>query len=258
MDKEKFLKSSLLEKYAMGTASDMERSMVDQALGLFPDLKEELAQLELVLEGAARDNAVTPPKSIKADILKRINDHDRNSTEKIVNQRPTQSQKSRMSWMSMAVSFCLGSMLAALIGWSSYRTLQYKLLTTQEELAVIKENCNGQNQLFAFISDPSTTKVLLNNEKGHQSVGYWNDQMKNAHFQALSLPRISSDESYQIWADVDGVMLSVGVLDAVTYEHGDYIELAYLENAESLNVTIEPKGGSEHPNVDRLVFSASI
>ena len=41
-------------------------------------------------------------------------------------------------------------------------------------------------------------------------------------------------------------------------EKSDWLDIKFLPNAESLNITIEPEGGSEHPTVSRLVASANI
>ncbi len=59
-----------------------------------------------------------------------------------------------------------------------------------------------------------------------------------------------------MWADVDGKMINLGILKKD--ETNMPIDWKYLANAESLNVTIEPDGGSDHPTVADLVASISI
>ena len=71
----------------------------------------------------------------------------------------------------------------------------------------------------------------------------------------MNLPALTDDEDYQLWADIDGEMVSVGILKAP--KNGPR-ELNFLKNAESLNITIEPKGGSNHPNVARLVSTEKV
>jgi anti-sigma-K factor RskA len=69
------------------------------------------------------------------------------------------------------------------------------------------------------------------------------------------LPELPEGQCYQMWADVDGEMLSLGVLPADTT---GLIAWNFLADAESLNVTIEPEGGSDHPDVSKLVANVGI
>ncbi len=52
-----------------------------------------------------------------------------------------------------------------------------------------------------------------------------------------------------MWADVDGEMISMGLLPT----DKELIALTYIDKAASLNITIEPKGGNDHPTVERLI-----
>jgi anti-sigma-K factor RskA len=44
-------------------------------------------------------------------------------------------------------------------------------------------------------------------------------------------------------------MINMGTLNT----DNELVPLKYIENAESLNITIEPAGGSDHPTVEELV-----
>ena len=63
------------------------------------------------------------------------------------------------------------------------------------------------------------------------------------------LDPLDTEHTYQMWADVDGEMINMGLVPA----EQDYIPLRYIDKAESLNITIEPAGGSEHPTVEQLI-----
>jgi len=73
----------------------------------------------------------------------------------------------------------------------------------------------------------------------------------------IELPGIQSDQTYQLWADVDGDMLSLGTFDAALAII-DAIPMDYLDRATSLNITVEPKGGSKHPTVSTLTANILI
>lgn len=60
---------------------------------------------------------------------------------------------------------------------------------------------------------------------------------------------LNAEHDYQMWADVEGEMINMGLID----NKKDLLAMNYIENAESLNITIEPLGGSEHPDVSRSI-----
>ena len=85
-------------------------------------------------------------------------------------------------------------------------------------------------------------------------VALWNDEIGSGHAIMKNVPNAPTAHCYQLWADVNGKMVSLGILK--TGE--EWMELKYLENAESLNVTIEKEGGSQHPTVTRLIANSAI
>ncbi len=76
-----------------------------------------------------------------------------------------------------------------------------------------------------------------------------NHKDKSVWVNPQSLPPLSEEETYQMWADVDGEMINMGLLPT----DKELIALTYIDRAASLNITIEPKGGNDHPTVERLI-----
>ncbi len=76
-----------------------------------------------------------------------------------------------------------------------------------------------------------------------------NHNDKSVFINTKQLPEIDKDHDYQMWADVDGEMIDMGVIN----KGQSLMAMNYIENAESLNITIEPAGGNDHPTVERLI-----
>ena len=76
-----------------------------------------------------------------------------------------------------------------------------------------------------------------------------NHNDKSVFINTKQLPEIDKDHDYQMWADVDGEMIDMGVIT----KGQSLMAMNYIENAESLNITIEPAGGNDHPTVERLI-----
>ena len=80
-------------------------------------------------------------------------------------------------------------------------------------------------------------------------LSYVNHTTKSVVVNTQRLPKLNNDEDYQMWADVEGEMINMGVIS----KSSQLLAMNYIDHAESLNITIEPSGGSEHPTVSRLV-----
>ena len=72
MTKEEFISSGLLELYAMGISSPEETQTVKQHLQQFPELKEELKEIEISLENYALSNSTTPAPSVKEKLFNQL------------------------------------------------------------------------------------------------------------------------------------------------------------------------------------------
>ena len=80
-------------------------------------------------------------------------------------------------------------------------------------------------------------------------ISYVNDIERSVLVNTSYLPELDEAHDYQMWADVEGEMINMGVIDVTT----PMLAMNYIDHSESLNITIEPAGGSEHPTVSRLI-----
>ena len=166
----------------------------------------------------------------------------------------------------------IAASLVLLLGFTSYRLytsmsdLENKITQVESEvknsemknkaLEQEMQNLIGEYDLvvedLALLNNPETDKLLL---KGNLSmpnalaVSYVNHREKKVVINAKGLPELSQDEDYQLWADVEGEMIDMGIVPSGK----SLIAMTYIEDAESYNITIEPSGGSDHPTVERLI-----
>ena len=104
-----------------------------------------------------------------------------------------------------------------------------------------------------ILNNSATEKyVLRGNTKARklETVAYVNMLEKKSYVHVVALPELPDDQVYQMWAGVDGHMVPLDILK-ITKEN--LVEIPYEERMASLNITIEPKGGSEEATVDNLV-----
>jgi anti-sigma-K factor RskA len=109
-----------------------------------------------------------------------------------------------------------------------------------------------------LIEDRKTQPVYLKGSAlapAAQAIVYWNPQSKLAYLNPYALPTPPQGKQYQIWADVDGKMISLGLIDPKVV---DFQKINHIDRAVSLNITIEPLGGSKSPNVAQLLANGLI
>lgn len=258
MNKEQFLNTGLLEQYALGLTDAEESRIVEQHLKAFPELKDELRSMQSALEQYARQYAIPPPSGLKNKILQDLEE----TPDPNFDTQKNRSLSNSVPWSKLLSYVALIALTAGYL-YKSHQINLAKQEIRQKQTAIA--SCNERNErlevsqaIYAFISDTHTQPVLLKGtavSPESEAVVYWNEDKQAAYFFASALPEPPSDKQYQIWADVEGEMISVGLLD---YQTKDLQQINYIANAESLNITLEPKGGSDHPNVAQLYVNSPL
>lgn len=256
MKKNEVIEQGLIEQYVLGELSDPQRGELESLLNQDHELSEYLAQVEQGLEKLAMENAIAPPAIVKTNLLSEIS-NGISEKEKIV-QLP-QSGK-LFNWpAAIAASISLILMISTFLFYNNWKESQIEVLSLQNDLSraqlnLLKANVNAQkvNTWYQAINDPKADKLLLKgNELSPESVAvtYINHDKQAVIVNAKGLSKLADDQTYQMWADVEGVMVNMGIIPA----GAEMIALKYIDHAESVNLTIEPAGGSDHPTVEKLI-----
>ena len=122
----------------------------------------------------------------------------------------------------------------------------------QDRLSNLEQTFEVTSQRYQSINNRNVIPLLLKGNRifpESRAVAYVNHTAKSVMVNSQGLPPLEKDKTYQMWADVDGVMINMGLLPADT----DLIPLKYIDRAESFNITIEPAGGNDHPTVENLI-----
>ena len=248
------IEEGMLERYLLGELKSAEVHEVEAALASDPETRALFAQLEASLEQIAMENAVIPPVEIKEKLKEKIDLQATRGVHKI-------EQKSGYQPGRLLVAASLAALFALSSYWfySQWREADTRLEDLTEETSALREQLfqlENQYEATAFryqtISAPGSIPLLLvGNEKAPVSsaIAYVNHQERTVVVNATGLQPLTEGRTYQMWADVKGEMINMGLLP---YEE-DYIPVRYIDKAESLNITIEPEGGSLHPTVENLI-----
>ena len=255
------LNSDLLERYVLGEVTPKEKMEVDLLCVEHRQIREALVQIEKTLEATAKDNAITPPLGTKECIIKNINSGNSPVQNVKSDAAPKVNNAANLRSIAKYAAVAIAGCFLAWLGMqSALNSANTKIENQEKELLALHESCDQLGEQYAFVNHTNTIPVLLNNSNQDvpaQVVIYWNDRLQQSMMRVVELPAIEENQTFQLWADVDNHMLSLGTFDAAN-AITDALAMSYMENATSLNITIEPKGGSKQPTLATLTASELI
>ncbi|MBT8289114.1 MAG: anti-sigma factor [Bacteroidia bacterium] len=246
-----FLSSGLLEKYLIGDTSKAEAFKVEQYINRFEEVRSEYELLQDQLELTARAQAMPSPDILK-DVMEGLNDH---QVIHLIGGRRFPK------WITVAA--CIAALLFAGTSYVFYN--QNRLLadendTIADEIFDLRGDIDQNNMMLDNVmrqlmklNNPETQKyVLRGNERAKdlKTVAYINPIEKSSLIDVVSLPDLSEEQCYQMWAQMQDRMINLGILDET---NRNLKPIPYIENALSLTITIEQKGGVESSSMENTV-----
>ncbi|MEZ4796025.1 MAG: anti-sigma factor [Flavobacteriaceae bacterium] len=248
-----FLNSGLLDKYVIGATTEIESKHVESYIKDYPEIEEEYHLLQEQLEFAAITNAAKPSKNMLPSILEKLDE------QPVITLHTT--KKSNKSWYSIAAS--VAALVFASYSFMLYnknQTLVNENNTIADEIFDLRKDINDNNnkldnvlKAFNKLNNPETEKyVLRGNERAKdlKTVAYINPIEKSSLIDVVSLPKLSDEQTYQMWANLQDKKINLGTLDA---SNGKLKSVPYIEDALSLSITIEPKNGKKTGTVENSV-----
>ncbi|KEZ94076.1 anti-sigma factor [Nonlabens ulvanivorans] len=250
---EEFLQSGLLDRYVIGDTSDTENTMVEDMINQHSEVQLAYDKLQEELFLYANTNAITPPDYLKEQVL-----------NKVTPRKELEPEYSKHeNWLSIA------AVIVALLALSGLGYLYQQNTGLKQEIVETTtqfENLERDYELndtqkrilemrLAFIEAGDTEKYLMRGyieEEPLRVIAYYNQPAGKAQIEIAALPELEKGLDYQLWADVDGEMVSLAVLNDLKPKT---ISAEILKKASDLNITIEKAGGSKHASVENLVSS---
>ncbi|ALJ06318.1 RNA polymerase subunit sigma-70 [Pseudalgibacter alginicilyticus] len=255
-----FLNSDLLEKYLVGQTTSDESEMVETYISKYPEVQNAYNTLQFNLEVVAKSNAVEPPKHILNNILEELDD-----SPPVVN---IHSQKNRKIWykLSIAASFAtLFFAVSSVIFYTQNQKLSEENQVVVDEIFDLRSDIAKNNEMLDSVmrqllklNNPETEKYIINgNERAKdlKTIAYINPKEKTSMIDVVSLPQLPEEQCYQIWAELQGKMVSLGVLSEADRK---LKTIPYTEHAKGLNITIEPKGGNTIASLQNSVAEINL
>lgn len=264
MNKEEIISSGLLELYAMGISSQEEIRIVEDALKQYPDLRQELLDIEQSLEDYAQAHAMQPSSSVKEKIFNQIASQPvkKNPTAQII---PITKKVYRIPLffkLLAAVMFILLVESGVLIYsfYNKYHHTLNDLKFAQEKIDQQEKSNLAMSSDLNVITDRHALPVVLNGTpKSPEALAklFWMKNTGQVYIDPSNLPAVPEGKQYQLWAIVDGKPEDAGM---ITTEKGIYHiqKMKSFGKVDAFAITLEKAGGSPTPTLDEMVVSAKM
>ncbi|MBT8209228.1 MAG: anti-sigma factor [Eudoraea sp.] len=260
MDKQRIIEDGILTAYLLGTLDQVQEAQVAQVLEQDKELREMYSRLEADFERMAMENAIAPPDPVLTGLK---NELEASSASPVIDLKTDKRTFTQLrSRLLVAASLAALFALSAFWFYSQWQDATTNLNALQNQTADLQQRINsleGNLQLttrrYQMLTNPEVITVVLEGNKimpDSRAIAYMNHTSKEVVVNPKGLPPLEADKTYQMWADVDGVMINMGLVPT----DKEWVELAYIDEAESLNITIEPAGGNDHPTVENLISFA--
>ncbi len=280
-----YIESGILELYAAGALTEQERFEVESMAGKYPEIKNELTQIEIAFEQLAQLNAVEPGERVKDFFLASIEvnkEIKENIKPAVVSNSKSVNEESKIvplkkesHFYKYAFAACLTLFLASLV---AFITVLNRYEDAKNQIAqLVQSNQNFANrtnyldtklteskEYVSMLTQPNTKTVALAGTKLSPTAKLlvrWNPDLKKVSIDvsSMSLPINDEQHQYQLWALVDGKPVDLGVFDVKTNVENLVIEMKSIGIADAFAVTLEPKGGSRNPTMNQMfVMGAAI
>ncbi len=254
MNVQEYIESGIIESYVMGLASEPERAEFERLCTQYPELVAARRKFEERLEGYASENAVPPPPEVKVKVL-----------EKIVTmqdqKKPARSSKDAIRPLLLPRFVAAASVLLLIgMGYLYYQTKQENkdLSDTNDRLKNSLDTTRNILQRIVseqkdVVSNPNVTVVnMVGTQVAPKSSAniYWDSASSNVYLVVKNMPKLPSDQQYQLWALIDNKPKDLGVFDAT--DQKVILKMKNTQKAQAFAITIEQKGGSPSPTLQKM------
>ncbi|MCX7547916.1 anti-sigma factor [Xanthomarina sp. F1114] len=254
-----FLNSDLLEKYLLGDTTFAETEKVETYLSKYPEVQNAYNALQANLEIASKSQAVEAPKHILNNILNELDN------APVVSIKPSNKYK---KWYHLSIAACFAALIFAgtsFIFYTQNISLKTENQKIVDEIYDLRNDISLNNSKltdimlqFKQLNNPETEKYIIkgnNRAKNLKTVAYINPKEKTSMIDVVSLPQLPEEKCYQIWAQVQDNMVSLGILSETDRE---LKQIPYTENALGLSITIENKGGNQTGSKENSVAEITL
>ena len=256
MNIQEYISSGIIESYVLGVASTAEREEFEQLCLSYPELIDARIAFENLVEKNVMENAVEPPAYLKQNIRQAL-EQQSSKQPKIIAMQNGNTTVTTSKWPTYLAAASLILLIAAAYFLYNLSSQNKSLQNNNNELqAKFKSTDSILNKIIdeqKVIRDSNITVVnMVGTKVAPRSSAnvYWDSTSTNVFLVVKNMPKLPTNQQYQLWALIDGKPKDLGVFDAA--DDKVILKMKNTQKAGAFAITIEQKGGSPSPTLEKM------
>ena len=269
-----YIESGVLELYVLGNLTDAERHEVEDMCHKFPELNDELRQIEISLLIYSDLYSIEPPIDSRDKFLSSLDFGLKAAPPQEAEVVNLPSGDRSLTFYKYAFAASVALLLVSLF---TIMNLHKELKETKSEIIALQNsNQKYASQVNYIGKELQVNKRFLQvyqNPKEYKFIALKGTpkspeaSMKVAFnsgrqevlidVSSLNLPSPDANHQYQLWALVDGKPIDLGVFDYASGQSG-LTRMKSIGKAQAFAVTLEKKGGSKTPTLTEMVVMGGV
>jgi hypothetical protein len=281
-----YISSGVLDRYVAGGVSAQEQKEVECLSHIYPEIQDELLQLQAALEQYTDLHRVEAPAHLRDKILTKLaalsaleNEQKKaadevappnNTANNAANNSPkttVAAPKSRANRMLILLNI-VGMLGISAVGYwgitqknslekanegNKMQQIQLDSMQKAQEnqaqhLAVLEREA----QIFKNIDFRKIDLVGINPAtESNRAAIYWNASTQEVFIQPAALPLATAEQQYQLWAIQNGKPVDIGLLPQDFAANG-LIKMTDITGVSAFAITLEAKGGVASPTMAQM------
>jgi len=274
---QEYIESGKLELFLLGELTEREREEVIAMAKAYPEIQEELDALEQSMFAFDELTGKAPSAQVKEKIFASLEEEfKKEETPKtspvVSNPAPVETNVVKLTpWKPFAVAASLVAILAsaaAIYFAGKFYETDQKFTALLLDQQVMADNLN-QVKLEYEKTDSRLDRLVAGDFRRVEMIGetlpmqkdakvdvFWDQQAQEVFVSVNNLNSLSAEFDYQLWAIGKDGPVGIGLVNP-----GEKFTLQQMQavaEAGAFAITIEPKGGSKAPTLEKLVVLGEV
>lgn len=273
MNIQEYIESGKLELFLLGELTEREREEVIAMAKAHPQIQLELDALEQAMFAFDELTGKAPSAQVKEKIFASLEeDFKKEKSAPAPNPVPVETKVVKLTpWKPFAVAASLIAILAsatAIYFAGKYYETDQKFTALLQDQQVMADNLN-QVKLQYEETDSRLDRLVAGDFRKVEMKGetlpmqkdakvdvFWDQQAQEVFVAVNNLNTLSAEFDYQLWAIGKDGPVGIGLVNP-----GEKFTLQQMQavaEAGAFAITIEPKGGSKSPTLEKLVVLGEV
>lgn len=281
MDIQAYISSGKLELFVLGDLNETEQQEVLAMAKKYPEINQEILAIEDAMLSIDQASAVNPSPKLKNKIFDTLESENKApisvspeseaSPEKLRDIRDIKGVPASNPWKTFAVAASVVAVISvstAIYYANQYFDVEERFAIALQQNAVLAEEVQANqvelkelnSGMDRFITG-DFEKILMKGEglpmQEDAAVDvFWDKESKEVLLSVNQLASLDPNNDYQLWAIGEEGPVGIGLVDP-----GKILDLQVMDiasGAQAFAITIEPKGGSESPTLEKLVVLGEV